>query len=166
MRTALIVGRFQPLHLGHLSLISNAAKAKDVKRLKIVIGSSQFARTSSNPFSCEERKLMLKTCLSKRVEKPFELFEVPDVEDDRLWVRLVERIAGEFDVVYTNGELERKLFEGAGYEVRSTPMYKRDTCSGTEIRRRMLASEEWEPFVPEEIRPLLKDLVTRVLFSQ
>jgi len=43
MTTALIIGRFQPFHLGHLLLIKEAAKEADI--IVIGIGSSQESRT-------------------------------------------------------------------------------------------------------------------------
>ena len=55
---ALILGRFQPFHLGHLELI-RAVKNRYEKMI-IAVGSSQEKGTSENPFDKDERKGMIK----------------------------------------------------------------------------------------------------------
>ena len=52
-----IVGRFQPFHNGHLKLLQNILK--QVKFLKIGIGSSQFSNLPDNPFSFDNWILIL-----------------------------------------------------------------------------------------------------------
>jgi len=146
MTTALIIGRFQPFHLGHLLLIKEAAKEAD--NIVIGIGSSQESRTRHNPFTAEERRSMVSASL-KQIKSKVVVCEVPDIGDNARWVAHVESCVPKFDVVYTNGELERSLFALAGYPVHATGLYNRDLYSGTEIRRRMGAGERWRHLVPE-----------------
>ena len=140
----LIIGRFQPFHLGHLRLIEFAAK--EVDSLIVGIGSSQESNTRENPFSAAERRRMIENSLAGI---KFEIFEIPDINNNELWVPHVKKIIPEFDSVYTNAELERRLFKEAGCEVRTTEFFDRGNYSGTEIRRRILAGEEWRDLVPE-----------------
>ena len=58
---ALFVGRFQPLHKGHLQVFQNISKEYD--EVIIGIGSSQYSDTSKNPFTSKEGKLMLEKSL-------------------------------------------------------------------------------------------------------
>ena len=51
---ALLIGRFQPLHHGHIYILKNILKK--YHNIKIGIGSSQASNTISNPFSGEERR--------------------------------------------------------------------------------------------------------------
>ena len=53
-KIGLYIGRFQPFHRGHLSVVRNALEKCD--RLVIAIGSAQESRTKRNPFSFEERR--------------------------------------------------------------------------------------------------------------
>ncbi|MFZ2455661.1 MAG: nicotinamide-nucleotide adenylyltransferase [Candidatus Altiarchaeia archaeon] len=145
MSTALIIGRFQPFHLGHLLLAQEAAKEAD--NLLICIGSSQESHTPNNPFTAEERRRMILSSV-KDLGRKVSVFEVPDIGNNGRWVAHVEDIVPIFDVVYTNGELERSLFAKAGYRVHATGLFNREKYSGTEIRRRILAGVSWRHLVP------------------
>ncbi len=144
MQRALIIGRFQPFHIGHLRLIEFAAR--DVDSIIIGIGSSQESNTKKNPFSAAERRRMIENSLSGI---KFEIFDIPDISNNELWVSHVRKIVPEFDSVYTNAKLERRLFREAGCKVRETPFFNRGNYSGTEIRGRILAGEHWKSLVPE-----------------
>jgi len=152
MKTALIIGRFQPFHLGHLKLIEVAAENSD--RLIIGIGSSQESNTRENPFTSDERKEMIENSLNIKI--PYEIVPIPDINNDKLWVSHVKKLVPEFDAVYTNGELERRLFKEAGIQVVSTRIFNRDRHSGTEIRRRILSGEKWEDLIPEGTLKVIK----------
>ncbi|HEX54869.1 MAG: nicotinamide-nucleotide adenylyltransferase [Candidatus Altiarchaeales archaeon] len=154
MVTALIIGRFQPFHFGHLKLIEWAADHVD--SIIIGIGSSQESHTWENPFTARERRRMIEKSL--RTIRNYKIYEIPDVDNDQIWVAHVKRIVPKFDVVYTNGELEKRLFREAGFEVRSTPFFKRNLYSGTEIRRRIASGERWESLVPQGTVDVIKDV--------
>ena len=52
----LLIGRFQPFHLGHLDALGFALSKVD--KLWVGLGSSNKSIEKSNPFSAEERKEM------------------------------------------------------------------------------------------------------------
>lgn len=155
MTTALIIGRFQPFHLGHLKLIEEAAK--EAGTIVIGIGSSQESRTRRNPFSAEERRRMILLSV-KGLGPKIMVCDVPDIGDNARWVSHVEKIVPKFDVVYTNGELERSLFASSGYRVHATGLYNRERYAGTEIRRRVLAGERWKHLVPEGTKEVMEEI--------
>jgi nicotinamide-nucleotide adenylyltransferase len=146
MTTALIIGRFQPFHLGHHMLVQEAAKEAD--DILIGIGSSQESNTQHNPFTAEERRRMIMLSV-KEIGRKVSVFDVPDIGNNERWVAHVEKIVPKFDVVYTNGELERSLFAKAGYRVHATGLFNREKYSGTEIRRMILEGKRWRHLVPE-----------------
>jgi nicotinamide-nucleotide adenylyltransferase len=155
MTTALIIGRFQPFHLGHHMLAEEAAK--EAESILIGVGSSQESHTKNNPFTAEERRRMILSSV-KDIGRKVSVFDVPDIGNNERWVNHVEKIVPKFDVVYTNGELERTLFAKAGYRVHATGLFNREKYSGTEIRRRILVDERWRHLVPEGALGVLKEI--------
>ena len=57
MTIALLVGRFQPFHFGHLNAVQNILKSYDA--LIIIIGSANKSCELKNPFSVKERMSMI-----------------------------------------------------------------------------------------------------------
>lgn len=57
------IGRFQMAHKGHEETIKHALEQSD--RLVILVGSSDLARDSKNPFTFEERKQVLDAMSSR-----------------------------------------------------------------------------------------------------
>lgn len=59
---AVFIGRFQPFHNGHLNVIRNALE--HAERVLIIVGSSNVARSSRNPFTYPERSLIIAEALN------------------------------------------------------------------------------------------------------
>jgi bifunctional NMN adenylyltransferase/nudix hydrolase len=59
---AVVIGRFQPFHNGHLALVREALRV--APRVIVVIGSAFAARSPRNPWTYEERAMMLSEALS------------------------------------------------------------------------------------------------------
>lgn len=59
---SVFIGRFEPLHLGHQSIIEDALKQSE--KLIIVIGSHNKARSVKNPWSSDERREMIISSLT------------------------------------------------------------------------------------------------------
>ena len=55
--TAVLIGRFQPFHLGHLALLQQALQA--AAQVVVVLGSAYQARSPKNPFTWPERKTLI-----------------------------------------------------------------------------------------------------------
>ncbi|MBS7640151.1 MAG: nicotinamide-nucleotide adenylyltransferase [Candidatus Bathyarchaeia archaeon] len=155
---ALYVGRFQPFHLGHLEAIKYIlSKANEII---IVVGSSQESHTLENPFTAGERIYMIKLALNEVGIDPSKYYIIPvaDLDIHSLWVSHVCSQVPKFDVVYSNEPLTRRLFIESGFRVESIPFYKRDICSATEIRRRMLLDQNWEELLPKSVASFIKEI--------
>lgn len=63
MSVALLPGRFQPFHRGHLAIAQTAVA--DGHELLVMIGSAQEAATWENPFSAGERREMIATGMAE-----------------------------------------------------------------------------------------------------
>ncbi|MGD9963439.1 MAG: nicotinamide-nucleotide adenylyltransferase [Thermoplasmata archaeon] len=152
----LIIGRFQPLHKGHLAAIREALAACD--DLVVVIGSAELSHTADNPFTAGERYQMLLSSLTGDERARIHMIPIRDVNRYAAWVSHVESYVPPFDIVFSNNDLTRSLFSGAGYESRKTKAYNRRLYSGTEIRRRIAAGEKWHQLVPAPVASIVEAL--------
>ncbi len=154
-RRALFVGRFQPFHFGHLFAVKKILE--EAEELVIVVGSAQMSHEPDNPFTAGERIEMIRRALDSADIAParYMLIPIPDAPAHRVWVSQVESQTPMFDIVYTNQPLTRRLLVEAGYDVRGIELHKRDQYEATEIRRRILAGEDWRALVPEEVHKYL-----------
>jgi len=151
MKTALFVGRFQPLHLGHLKAIKWILEKYD--KIIIVIGSSQESNTEKNPFTAEERKEMINETLKSEHTKKYEIIEIPDVYDDDAWVKSILEKA-KFDTVFTMNHWVKRCFEKFNITVKDHPKF--GNISASNIRKRMKEGKEWENLVPKEVVKIVK----------
>jgi nicotinamide-nucleotide adenylyltransferase len=157
-RAGLIIGRFQPLHWGHVRVVEWVRT--DGAEVHIAIGSSQFEHTRENPFTAAERRRMIEAADRALGLKVARVDEVPDIFDDERWVAHVEACCGKFDVVYSNNEWTAGLFTKAGYEVRPTPMFDREHYEGAKLRESVRAHglPSIADFVPEPVMAVLREL--------
>ena len=81
-----------------------------------------------------------------------------DLQRNAVWVSHIISMTPPFDVVYSNNPLVVRLFEEAGITVEQPPMYQREGYSGSEIRRRMLADEDWKELVPVEVVDVIDEI--------
>jgi nicotinamide-nucleotide adenylyltransferase len=158
VRRGLYVGRFQPFHLGHLSVIKRILS--EVDELVIVIGSAQCSHNLDNPFTAGERLAMVRGALEeggvdlKRVW----IVPVPDVNLHMMWVAEVEGYTPRFNTVYTNEPLTKRLFKEAGYKVKPIPYYDRKAYNSTQIRAKMMKGQDWKKFVPKAVAKLVTEI--------
>jgi nicotinamide-nucleotide adenylyltransferase len=142
------VGRFQPYHAGHHRLVKRIAE--EVDELVVAVGSADASHTRHDPFTGGERVVMLSKVLA---DLDLQTYVVPieDVDRHAVWVSHVRSMCPPFDVAYSNNSLVTRLFEEAGVEVRTSPMYDRDELEGTEVRRRMVDGGDWRSLVPDAV---------------
>ncbi|HLC65847.1 MAG TPA: nicotinamide-nucleotide adenylyltransferase [Candidatus Nanoarchaeia archaeon] len=154
MAVGLFVGRFQPFHNGHLFDIKEALK--DVDELIIAIGSSQHKNTKENPLSFEERAEMIEDVLLSNNIKNFTIFPVPDYQNDNKWLKHIETLLPEFDIVYTGNDRVISIFKKQKiYKVKKVKLLK--GVSSTIIRYLIKKSGDWKPLVPKEVASFLEE---------
>lgn len=155
MRRGLYLGRFQPYHLGHHQVLKQIAK--EVDEIIIGIGSAQKSHEIENPFTAGERVLMVSSALEEFNIKHY-VIPIEDIQRNSLWVSHVKSMVPPFEIAYTNNPLVIELLSEAGIRVKQSPLFKRNNYSGTEIRRRMLAGDRWEHFIPEKVVAIIKEI--------
>jgi nicotinamide-nucleotide adenylyltransferase len=149
----LLIGRFQPFHLGHLAAVEFALE--NVDELSIGIGSSNRFNEKRNPFTADERKEMILSSLDEVSLKKIKIYYIPDVADHEKWTYHVDSIVPKYDVVFSNDDFTRDLFKKRGVRVIEVPLKQRELLSGTEIRARISADQDWHEFVPEGTKKVL-----------
>jgi bifunctional NMN adenylyltransferase/nudix hydrolase len=87
---AVLIGRFQPFHLGHLHLVEEALRR--AKRLLILLGSHRCAPDICNPWSSEERQEMIDAVLSAEQRERVCFVPLRDhLYSDNLWLAEVQQ---------------------------------------------------------------------------
>ena len=152
----LLIGRFQPFHLGHLDALHFALSKVD--KLWVGLGSSNKPTQKNNPFSAEERKKMILDSIDDSSKKRIEIYFIPDLENHVKWVELIDTIVPKFDIVFTNDELTQHLYSKRNVKVLSIPFTKRDVLSGTNIRDLITSDQKWESLVPEGTKNFLNSV--------
>lgn len=150
-----LIGRFQPFHNGHQSVVDQIAE--DVDELVLGIGSAGDSHTSADPFTAGERIMMITKCLEQYDIVSY-VVPIEDLERHAVWVSHVQSMCPDFDVAYSNNPLVIRLFQEAGMEVRQSPMYNRDVLEGAGIRRRMIAGEDWRDQVPDPVVSVIEEI--------
>ncbi len=152
----LLIGRFQPFHLGHLDALKLALSKVD--KLWIGLGSSNMPRSKNNPFSAEERKQMILDSIDNSILDKIEIYFIPDLEHHVKWIEMIDTIVPKFDIIFTNDPITKKLYSERGIKVEAIPFTDRDRLSGTNIRNMIVSDQKWENLVPKGTENFLKSI--------
>jgi nicotinamide-nucleotide adenylyltransferase len=162
-KRGVFIGRFQPFHNGHASVLKAMDSAQDIEEILVGIGSYQYdfqhkkpeQWIDENPFTGPERDYMLSLALSK-ISKRSAVIPIPDIHDFPRWVSYVEELTPKFEVVYSGNTIVRELFEKKGYEVR---LINSNSVSATTIRGMMARGESsWKKLVPKNIADYISSI--------
>ena len=152
----LLIGRFQPFHLGHLEALHFALSK--VEKLWVGLGSSNKPPQKNNPFSAEERKEMILSSVDDSIKNKIEIYFIPDFDNHQKWAENIDNIVPKFDIVFTNDEMTKHLYSKRDIMVIPIPFLKRDILSGTYIRDLIISDQPWEECVPEGTKNFLNQI--------
>jgi nicotinamide-nucleotide adenylyltransferase len=158
LRRGLLIGRFQPFHIGHLKAIEQATSEND--EVIIGIGSAQYSYTIDNPFTAGERIEMIRIGLRSAGHDLSSFIPVPifDIGEHHLWMSRVKATVPRFDVLYTNNPFVKLLAEAEGVKVREPVLVEREHLSGTNIRALMISGGDWRRYVQPEVAAYLDEI--------
>jgi len=87
--TAVIIGRFQPIHSAHIELIQTALNEND--EVIILVGSVNQARTPKDPFTFKEREEMIRKSFSSNYSNKMSVVPVPNfLYNDLHWISNIQ----------------------------------------------------------------------------
>ncbi|WP_299291592.1 nicotinamide-nucleotide adenylyltransferase [Nitrosopumilus sp.] len=149
----LLIGRFQPFHLGHLDALRFALTK--VENLWLGLGSSNKPMEKNNPFSAEERKQMILSSIDDSLKEKISIYFIPDLDNHVKWIEMIDDIVPQFKIVFSNDPLTDHLYSKRSVQVIPIPFLNRDDLSGTNIRDLILSDQKWEHLVPEGTKNFL-----------
>ena len=152
----LLVGRFQPFHLGHLDAV--LFRLSRTENLFVGVGSSNKSNEKKNPFSAEERKEMIISSIESSMLGRVKIFEIPDVDNHEKWTFEIDQIVPKYDVVFSNDEFTKTLFERRKIDVIPVVLKDREKFSGTNIRELIADNKNWQDLVPRGTRNVLEKI--------
>ena len=152
----LLIGRFQPFHLGHLEALQFALSIVD--KLWVGLGSSNKSIEKNNPFSAEERKEMILSSIDDSMKNKITIYFIPDVDNHVKWIEKIDTIVPKFDIVFSNDPLTDHLYSKRSIQVMTIPFLKRDQLSGTRVRDLIKSDQKWDDLVPSGTKAILENL--------
>ena len=96
MNVGILVGRFQPLHKGHVKAIEFARNNSE--KLFVIVGSAEKSNQKRNPFSFEERKKMIDLALKERkLQDNISIVPINDAKNHTEWIESIKSTIGEYN---------------------------------------------------------------------
>jgi nicotinamide-nucleotide adenylyltransferase len=152
----LLIGRFQPFHLGHLEALQFALSKVD--KLWLGLGSSNKPIEQNNPFSAEERKKMILSSIDDSMKNKITIYFIPDLDNHVKWIEKIDTIVPKFDIVFSNDPLTDHLYSKRSVQVMTIPFLKRDQLSGTRVRDLIKSDQKWDDLIPFGTKLILENL--------
>jgi len=139
---AVLIGRFQPFHLGHQALLEQALAT--APRVVVVIGSAFQARTPRNPFTWQERKDTILKSLPAEAQARVTCVPMRDFYDAERWSQAVRQAVEAIDsgpitlVGHFKDDTSDYLAGFAGWRLQALP--RQHAIDGTAIREAYFVS--------------------------
>ena len=133
MDDGVLVGRFQPLHLGHLEAFKFALSK--ARMLWLGIGSSNRPPDADNPFTAAERERMVSLSLPPALAGRIRTYRIPDFGDHRLWAEHIDRTVPPYGLIFTNDGATAAAYGPRTARAVPVPHVRRGSLSGTNVRR-------------------------------
>ena len=154
----LMMGRFQPFHLGHLELVTQILNECD--EVIIALTGSQFNYIEKDPFTSGERIEMIHQTLKENnidMGKCY-IISIENQFNVATWASYLKSSLPHFDKVYSGNDYVIMLLADSGYAVVSPKFLDREEYNATRIRKMIANDEEWEKFVPSSVSKIIKKI--------
>ena len=140
MPRCIVLGRFQPFHLGHAGLVQAAVNHAGDNDVVLAIGSAQAGWEANNPWTADERQAMIETWANQQGIN-ITVVQVEDINDPPNWVEHATNVHGKGTLVTSDGPT-MDLYRAAGWDVHEVDLSERETLEGWRVRQtvRMLST--------------------------
>lgn len=152
----LMMGRFQPFHLGHLDLARQILSECD--EIVIAVTSAQFSYLEKDPFTVGERIEMVHASLNSAGMDMSKCF-VLGVENQfniATWASHLKAALPTFDRVYSGNDYVAMLLADSSIPVATPKFLARSKYNATDIRLNMISGKPWEDLVPIPVVEIIK----------
>lgn len=166
-KLAVFIGRFQPYHLGHHSVVQKALEIADT--VLVMIGSSYGPRTLRNPFTYQERRNFIWSSNEENKDRIFISPLTDHLYNDEKWIEDIQReVAILDDIKDKEITLIGYSKDHSSYYLKLFPQWdsvnveQEHILSSTEIRDEYFFSKDLEyyfddPIVPEAVYNFLQE---------
>jgi len=154
----LMMGRFQPFHLGHLELVKQILN--DCDEVIIALTGSQFNYIEKDPFTSGERIEMIHQALKENdvdLNKCY-IIAVENQLNISTWAGYLKSSLPNFEKVYSGNDYVAMLLADSGYDVVSPNFHEREKFNATKIRKMIANDDEWEQLVPSAVSKIIKKI--------
>lgn len=154
----LMMGRFQPFHLGHLDLVKQILSECD--EVVIAITSSQFNYLEKDPFTASERIEMIYQALKEDGVNLSSCFIIPIENQFNIvtWISYLKSTLPQFDKVFSGNEYVSMLLADTGIQVITPKFLERERYNSTHIRNLMIEDQNWQSFVPTIVANVIEKI--------
>jgi nicotinamide-nucleotide adenylyltransferase len=153
----LMIGRYQPFHLGHLSLAEQILS--ECEELIVAIGSPEANFSFNDPFTAGERITMVHETLKEHGLQMSSCYiiPVPNSENNCTWFEGIRSIIPKVKTVYTGNKFVQLLLPET-VTVRSPSFVKYKIFNGTRIRNLIVRNGNWQDLVPMPVALFIKEV--------
>ncbi|HZA42932.1 MAG TPA: nicotinamide-nucleotide adenylyltransferase [Nitrososphaeraceae archaeon] len=153
----LMIGRYQPFHLGHLGLAEQILS--ECEELVVAIGSPDANFSFTDPFTAGERITMVHESLKQRGLRMSNCYilPVPNSNNNYTWFQSVRSMLPRVTLIYTGNQFVQLLLP-KDVKVRSPTFVKYKSFNGTRIRNLIVRNGNWQNLVPSPVALLIREI--------
>jgi nicotinamide-nucleotide adenylyltransferase len=153
----LMIGRYQPFHLGHLSLAEQILS--ECEELVVAIGSPDANFSFTDPFTAGERITMVHESLKQRGLRMSNCYilPVPNSNNNYAWFQSVMSMLPRVTLIYSGNQFVQLLLP-KDVKVRSPTFVKYKSFNGTRIRNLIVRNGNWQNLVPPPVALFIREI--------